>query len=103
VDNSPFGQAGQEDIPWVLSFPYALRVRLATDTEALSRALAVFMRAVFAWLRRRAFEDGIDPEAIVEPGAVSILQRFGDAMRLRHPTHYEPLLPPWNSWKRSGC
>ena len=40
-------------------------------------ALTVFIRAVFTWLRRAAHEDGIDPEAIVEPGAVSLIQRFG--------------------------
>ena len=39
---------------WVLSFPYALRYRLAYDAPLVSDVLAVFTRTVFASLIRRA-------------------------------------------------
>src|SRR3989442_15131919 len=39
---------------WVLSIPFALRYRLAYDSRLLSNTLNVFIRVVFAELRRRA-------------------------------------------------
>ena len=39
---------------WVLSLPFALRYRLAYDAPLTSAVLAVFVRTVFASLRRRA-------------------------------------------------
>ena len=72
---------------WVLSCPFSIRARLASDNEALTLVLTIFLRAVFTWLRRAAHEDGIDSEAIVEPGAVTLIQRFGDAIRLSPHLH----------------
>jgi hypothetical protein len=38
---------------WVLSLPFALRYRLAYDAPLSSAVLGLFVRAVFASLRRR--------------------------------------------------
>jgi hypothetical protein len=39
---------------WVLTLPFALRCRLAYDTELTAAVLREFLRAVFAALRRRS-------------------------------------------------
>jgi hypothetical protein len=39
---------------WVLSLPFALRYRLAFDARLVTEVLGVFVRAVFASLRRHA-------------------------------------------------
>jgi hypothetical protein len=39
---------------WVLSLPFALRYRLAYDSRLVTEVLGLFVRAVFASLRRRA-------------------------------------------------
>jgi hypothetical protein len=39
---------------WVLSLPFALRYRLAYDAQRTSTVLSLFVRTVFASLRRRA-------------------------------------------------
>jgi hypothetical protein len=44
---------------WTLSFPRWLRFRLLCDPELVTAALAVFVRAVFANLQRRARQLGI--------------------------------------------
>ena len=41
---------------WVLSLPFGLRYRLAYDRELTTAVLGVFVRTVFASLRRRARE-----------------------------------------------
>ena len=49
------------DVPvrqWVLSLPYEIRFRLAWDGELLSAVLAVFLRVVYRWYRKRAREEG---------------------------------------------
>ncbi len=43
---------------WVLSLPYEIRFRPAWDGDLLSAVLAVFLRVVYGWYRRRAREDG---------------------------------------------
>jgi len=66
---------------WVLSLPFSLRYRLAYDAPLASAVLAVFVRAVFASLRRRARRQwGL---ARSQCGAVSFVQRFGDALNLK--------------------
>jgi hypothetical protein len=72
---------------WVLSLPRPLRYRLAYDARLASAVLAVFLRAVFAWLRRRAKRAGI---AKGQPGAVTFLQRFGSAINLN--LHFHSLI-----------
>jgi hypothetical protein len=46
---------------WVISLPYRLRYRLAWDHDLCRAVVAVYMRAVLGWLRRRALlDEGID-------------------------------------------
>ena len=66
---------------WVLSFPYALRYRLAYDAPLVSDVLAVFTKTVFASLIRRAREFGAVRQA--QCGAVTFIQRFGSALNLK--------------------
>jgi hypothetical protein len=65
---------------WVLSLPFVLRYRLAYDSSLLGEILRIFVRAVFASIRRRAGIPASDHRA--RCGAVSFVQRFGDALRL---------------------
>ena len=48
---------------WVLSFPHALRYRLAYDSHLITDVLDIFIKTVFASLIRRAAEFG----AVREP------------------------------------
>jgi hypothetical protein len=70
---------------WVLSLPFALRYRLAYDSSLLGEVLRIFVRAVFASIRRRAGIPASDRRA--RCGAVSFVQRFGDALRLNPHIH----------------
>ena len=70
---------------WVLSLPFALRYRLAYDSSLLGEVLQIFVRAVFASIRRRAGIPASDRRA--RCGAVSFVQRFGDALRLNPHFH----------------
>jgi hypothetical protein len=73
---------------WVLSLPFALRYRLAYDAPLTSAVLGVFVRTVFASLRRRARKRwGV---ARGQCGAVTFVQRFGDALNLN--VHFHSLL-----------
>ncbi len=65
---------------WVLSLPYALRYLLAYDAPLVRDVLRVFVQAVFASLRRRAGIPAANRQA--RCGAVSFVQRFGDALNL---------------------
>ena len=75
------------DVPvrqWVLSLPYRLRYRLPWDHDLCRAVVAVYMRAVLGWLRRRAQLDDV-PEG--RGGAVAVLQRFGGALNLNVHIH----------------
>jgi hypothetical protein len=73
---------------WVLSLPYALRYRLAYDAALTSAVLGVFVRTIFASLRRRARKQwGIER---AQCGAVTFVQRFGDALNLN--VHFHSLV-----------
>ena len=74
---------------WVLSLPFALRYRLAYDSTLVTDVLRIFVRAVFASIRRRA---GI-PASIRQArcGAVTFIQRFSDALNL-DPHFHTPAL-----------
>ncbi len=73
---------------WVLSLPFALRYRLAYDASLTSAVLGVFVRGVFASLRRRAREKwGVSRG---QCGAVTFVQRFGGALNLN--VHFHSLL-----------
>jgi hypothetical protein len=63
---------------WVLSVPFGLRYRLAYDSSLLSDVLNVFIRVVFGELRRRARE--LLRLKSSQCGAVTFVQRFGDAL-----------------------
>jgi hypothetical protein len=73
---------------WVLSLPFALRYRLAYDAPLASAVLGVFVRTVFGSLRRRARKEW----GVVrgQCGAVTFVQRFGDALNLN--VHFHSLL-----------
>ena len=72
----------------LLSLPFALRYRLAYDAQRTSTVLSLFVRTVFASLRRRARQQwSIDRG---QCGAVTILQRFGDALNAN--VHFHSLV-----------
>src|SRR5438034_6593816 len=64
---------------WVLSLPFALRYRLAYDSEMVTAVLVVFIRALFGLYRRMARDSGIEQ---IQCGAVTFVQRFGSAANL---------------------
>ena len=59
---------------WVLSLPFTLRYQLAFDATLTAAVLDVFIRSVFAGLRRAAAREGI---ADAQSGALTAIQRFG--------------------------
>ena len=65
---------------WVLSVPFALRYRLAYDSSLVRDVLQIFVRAVFASIRRRAGIPASNRRA--RCGAVTFIQRFSDALNL---------------------
>jgi hypothetical protein len=65
---------------WVLSLPIALRYRLAYDARLVRDVLPIFVQAVFGSLRRRA--GFATSNRKVRCGAVTFVQRFGDALNL---------------------
>jgi hypothetical protein len=67
---------------WVVSLPHPLRYRLAYDSALCGAVLGLFLRCVFASLRRRARERPDAPARPLRCGAVSFVQRFGDALNL---------------------
>jgi hypothetical protein len=73
---------------WVLSLPFALRYRLAYDSGLTSAVLGVFVRTVFASLRRRARRKWNVSRG--QCGAVTFVQRFGDALNLN--LHFHSLV-----------
>jgi len=75
---------------WVLSLPHSLRYRLAFDAELCSAALDVFIRSVFISLRRRARARFGVQARIARCGAVTFVQRFGDALNLN--VHFHSLV-----------
>ena len=66
---------------WVLSLPFALRYRMAYDRRLTSDVLNVFIRALFVELRRRA-KQSLNLRS-TKCGAVTFVQRFGDALNLQ--------------------
>jgi hypothetical protein len=73
---------------WVLSLPISLRYRVAYDHALCSAVLAVFLRAVFGALQRRAQSElGIVGG---RSGSVTFVQRFGGSINLH--THFHALV-----------
>ena len=73
---------------WVLTLPFPLRFRMAYDAGLTSDVLRIFLRAVFSSLRRRAC--GKRPIFRPQGGAVTFVQRFGDALNLN--VHFHALV-----------
>jgi hypothetical protein len=69
---------------WVLTLPHRIRYLLAWDHALCRAVVAVFIRAVLGFLRRRAREHGI---ADGRGGAVAIIQRFGAALNVNVHVH----------------
>jgi hypothetical protein len=74
---------------WVLSLPFALRYRLAWDAGLASQVLGLFIRTVFASLRRRAKVAAARRRG-PQCGAVTFVQRFRDALNLN--VHFHSLV-----------
>jgi hypothetical protein len=70
---------------WVLSFPHALRYRLAYESDLITDVLNIFIKTIFASLIHRAAEFG----AVHKPqcGAVSFIQRFASSLDLNVHIH----------------
>lgn len=73
---------------WVLSFPWPLRLLFATNPDALSRCLAVIVRAIQTDLTHRA---GLAASSGARTGVVTLIQRFGSALNLN--VHLHMLIP----------
>ena len=71
---------------WVLTLPHRLRYALAWDHELCRTVLAVFIRALLTFERRRAERRGIRGG---RGGAVTAIQRFGSALNLN--VHFHTL------------
>jgi len=75
------------DVPvrqWVLSLPWSLRYQLAFDAALCRDVLAVFVRVVFGWMRRRAGNEGLRDG---QCGAITVIQRFGSSLNLNVHIH----------------
>lgn len=72
---------------WVLTVPHALRFLMAYDREWIAAVHHVFLNAVFASLRRRTGLSSLGRNA--KGGAVTFVQRFGDALNLN--VHFHAL------------
>ena len=80
---------------WVLTLPFALRYRLAYDARLAAAVDRAFVAAVFASLRRRAQKParGKQPSGgsrRLRGGAVTLVQRFADALNLN--LHFHTLV-----------
>ncbi|MEM6675860.1 MAG: transposase zinc-binding domain-containing protein [Planctomycetota bacterium] len=76
---------------WVLSVPWALRLRMACDPDLCRAVARAFLRAVATGYRRGAKEEGLletgpDDDPLCAPrahaGAVNFVQRFGSSLAL---------------------
>jgi hypothetical protein len=72
---------------WVLSLPYEIRYRMSYDKRLISDVLAVFLRVIQGWYRRKAKALGF---ANVQGGSVSFVQKFGSSLNAT--PHYHSLL-----------
>ncbi len=71
---------------WVLTLPYRLRYLLAYNHALCRAVLAVHVRAVLGFYRRRARRRGV---ADGRGGAVTVIQRFGGGLQLN--VHFHSL------------
>jgi hypothetical protein len=71
---------------WVLTLPYRLRYILAWDHALCRAVLAVYLRALLGFQRRKARSRDVDGRG----GAVTVIQRFGSALNLN--VHFHTLV-----------
>src|SRR5262249_50234231 len=69
---------------WVLTVPHRLRYRLAFDHTLCRAVIAVFVRAVLGWYRRRARRAGW---ADGHSGSGTDIQRFGSRLQVNVHAH----------------
>ena len=72
---------------WVLSFPMPIRFILAKNPKMQARCLTIIHRAITTYIRKKAKKKGLRAE--LQPGAVTLIQRFGGALNLN--VHYHML------------
>ncbi|MDQ5979969.1 MAG: hypothetical protein QG602_2944, partial [Verrucomicrobiota bacterium] len=72
---------------WVLSLPIKVRWVLARRPGLVGRVLAVFLRALSPWQRRRGRVLGVEGAT----GAGTFVQRFGSALQLN--IHFHAVVP----------
>ena len=79
------------DVPvrhWALTFPSPLRYLLAYDSELCTRAINIFVHAVFDWQRRVAKRElGLASVTQATPAAITAIHRVGSALNLNLHLH----------------
>lgn len=65
---------------WVLSFPMPVRFILAKNPALQAGSLRIVHRVISGYLRRKARQQGL--RLRLEPGAVTLIQRFGGSLNL---------------------
>lgn len=68
---------------WVLSFPFPLRYLMASNSRVQSDILAITLRVITRLIRKRE-------KGRIEPGAVTLIQRFGGSINLN--VHFHMLI-----------
>lgn len=81
---------------WVISFPFNLRYIFAYNKKALSRALAVSIRAIDRYYKKRGKNFGLVNS---KTGSVTLIQRFGGSLNLNIHFH---ILYTDGVWDESG-
>ena len=83
---------------WVATFPIKVRWLFARRPALIGRALAIFLRALATWHRRRAAAMGVNGDT--QHGAVTFVQRFNSALGLNIHVH---VLVPDGVFKDDGA
>jgi len=72
---------------WVLSFPMPVRFILAKNPKIQAKCLSIVHRAITNFIRQKAKRKGFRSK--LQPGAVTLIQRFGGSLNLN--VHYHML------------
>jgi ribosomal protein S27E len=67
---------------WVLSFPMPVRFILAKNSKIQGKCLTIVHRAITGFIREKARRKGF--KAKLQPGAVTLIQRFGGSLNLKN-------------------
>jgi hypothetical protein len=65
---------------WVLSFPMPVRFILAKNPKIQAKCLTIVHRAITGYIKKKAKAKGL--RATLQPGAVTLIQRFGGSLNL---------------------